>query len=168
MNNEELQPTIKNPFGDEKTNSRRRTYASSKSAVLRPLKPSDSPTEETKPQLNFQTGFYVSLSSKRLIQKYVDEDKLTSGELPLIFELSMIAAKLFHRTSPSVSDVEIALKFRTIDHMKQVANDEAPFDLLRNDPTSGHVLPVKQLTQLWKMVATQMLEEYNKKHPTTA
>ena len=165
MSNEDLQPTIKNPFGDEKTNSRRRTYAPSKSAVLRPLQPSDSPTENPKPQLNFQTRFYVSLASQRLIQKYVDEGNLTPEELPFIFELSMIAANLFHRSSPSLSDVEIALKFRTIDHMKQVANGESLFDIPRNDPSSGHVLPTKQLAQLWKAVATQMLEEYDKKHP---
>jgi hypothetical protein len=159
-NDEELQPTIANPFAKRKPGKeapRVRTFI----AARRPTKETVSTTTPT--DKIYQPDFYVSQATQRYITMQVEKNELSNEEVPTIYKLALIISGVFRRNAPTYSDVETAVLFRTIEHTREVAAGEVEFDLVRHEVRTMEVMPKKERLVFWRTVAQRIVEEWDKK-----
>jgi hypothetical protein len=141
---EEQKPTLENPFSDRQQ----------RKFVPPPLfKP------EPEPEPLYKPPYYVSHATLNFVAKQIEEGKLTVDELPLVHKLSLIIGKAMGRATPTVSDVEIASVFRSLEHVKKLAAGEETMDLVRHTPNQ-EVMPRKERVAFWKLLAQRVLDDY--------
>ena len=147
-------PTIANPFKDKnKDRKDRRTFIQ---ARTRPA------TDPYAPPKVYRPKFYVSQASQRYVAFEVEKKNLTEDEVPFLYDLAFVIGKVFNRPTPTVSDVETAVKLRTLDNAKKIADGEIELDIIRNEIRTMEVMPKKERILFWRTVAGRVLEEYEK------
>lgn len=174
---EELKPTIENPFATSPTpkqaqtkqtgqtragrlatptetlNTRKRAFAPSPYASLR----EERPVQED----DYDPGYFVSRVARRSIQDKVNEGQLTRSEVPVIFKIGKIVAEIFDRPTPTTSDLEVAWEFRNVETMKMIVEGQKDVTLVRSDPGTLAVIPLKERIQLWRKVAEVVLKKWD-------
>lgn len=154
---EDKQPTIANPFAKKpgKDPHRVRTFIQPRRAIQQP----DPPANTIK---IYQPKFYVSQASQRYLTMQIEKKELEIEEVPTIYKLALIISGLFRRTSPTYSDVETAIKFRTIENTQRVAAGEVEIDIVRHEVTKMEVMPKRERLLFWRTVAERIVEEWEK------
>jgi len=146
---EEQKPTIADPFGD------RSGKPTNKRIFIKAPKP---PREEKSAVSPPYPNFYISQASKRLIAQQISEKSIVEEELPTIYKLALLISNVFKRDVPTLSDVEIAIKIRTYEEAVRIASGEKELDIIRHELRSQEIMPKKQRIEMWKIVATQIVE----------
>jgi hypothetical protein len=153
----EPKPTIENPFAAD--TKQPRTKSTPRSAA----KPKPVATIRKKPELpeeeEYNPGFYVSEPSKDLVKSLLESGDLTKQELPFIWELAVKIAPLFGRKHPTVSDVEAAARFRTLEFIREVASGEKQLDIERKKTTIP--TPKQERLKIWNRVAVLLVEGFD-------
>ena len=179
---EELKPTIENPFADREPKSKSTVYASTeansnanKRNVARPVirnrtfaGPAPSIIEQEPLQAkDYDPGFYVSAASKRFVTSEIDAGRVTAEELPVVYEIALYISNIFNRPLPSLSDVEVAVKMRNVQNVKDIAEGRETLDVLRKEIGPGEVIPKAERIKLWKKVSEVVMEKWTEKHGAT-
>lgn len=168
-------PTIENPFAIPAKTKAGSSYKSPKQqrAVAKPIMKTSSnkilpliTTQKNETIADYQPGFYVSQASKRFVSLQIDNKVITLEELPTIYEMAFIISNLFGRPSPTLSDVEIAIQYKNMDTVKKIASGEQELDLVRREASSLKIIAKKERLEFWKIVATRLVEEFSKSHPS--
>ena len=74
-------------------------------------------------------------------------------------KLSLLIGKALGRATPTVSDVEIAVMYRTLEHTQKIATGEETIDQIRHT-MQQEVMPRKDRIEFWKLLAQRIVEDY--------
>src|ERR1700733_13927365 len=78
-------------------------------------------------------GYFLSEITKTHLLDCITKGTLKIEDLPFVYKLSKCVATTFQRKTPTLSDVEVALNFRSIDRIKQIINGKEVYDPGRKD-----------------------------------
>ena len=169
---EQLKPTIENPFATpakssnapgvsrniattpREPNQRKRTFAPSPYATtgIHADRPVD--VEE-----DYDPGYFVSRVTRRNVAEQVSSGKINADEVPGLYQIAKIVGGIFDRPTPTSSDLEVAFEFRNIDTMKAIVAGQKDVAIVRSDPGTLQVIPMKERILLWRRVAEVVLEK---------
>jgi hypothetical protein len=136
---EEKKPTLENPFG--------------------PRKFTPPPIVKPEPKPSYKPPYYVSQATLNFLAKQIETGALTVDELPIVYKLSLGIGKAMNRATPTVSDVEIAVMFRNLEHTQKIAAGEETVEKLRHT-SQQEVMPRKERIEFWKLLAQRVVENY--------
>jgi hypothetical protein len=142
---DEPKPTIENPFERKK-----REYTQPPPIMFKP--------QPEAPPL-YRPPYYVSHATLNYLTKQIESSTLVEDDLPVVHKMALIIGKAMGRATPTVSDVEIAVTLRTIEHTKKIAAGEEILDLVRHMPNQ-EVMPRKERVEFWKMLAQRVVDDY--------
>lgn len=156
----ELKPTIENPFAEP---PRKRKPAIAKPVFKdqkqAPPKLSFRPDELEEEVKDYHPGYYVSQASKRAVRLLIESGELHSEDLPMMYNIAALVAYLFKRPLPTLSDVEVAAKFKTWEQVEKVAKGEEKIDMVRREIKTMEIAPKGERIKFWQTVAERLLEE---------
>jgi hypothetical protein len=84
---------------------------------------------------------------------------LTANELPTIHKIALVVGKALGRSTPTVSDVEIAVNYRTLERIKKIAAGEEVLDNTRHKPNQ-EIMNKKERIEFWKLLSQRVIEDY--------
>ena len=166
---EQLKPTIENPFAtpvknagkgaaratqttQREPNQRKRTFAPSPYATTGlPERPAEDE--------DYDPGFFVSRVTRRNVAQQVADGKIKNEEVPFLYQIGKTVAEIFDRPSPTSSDLEVAFEFRNVETMRQIAEGKKDVTIVRSDPNSLQVIPMKERILLWRRIAEVVLQK---------
>ena len=161
---QELQPTIENPFAKVKRVYKPPFSLDRKTAATQnksnPIPDAEAPIKE---EPEYKPSYFVSQATRRYINNLVMEQKLTSEELPLIYEFAQLTATVFKR-QPTISDFEISVRFRTVEGLREVAEGKDIVKIERKDNTGAPINP-REAAKIWQQAANKVVELYEAAHP---
>ena len=133
-------PTIENPFEKKQ------------------VAPTTTPLMVAKPEPLYRPPYFVSQATFNFLSRQIELENLTADELPFIHKISLIIGKILGgRATPTVSDFEAAVQFRTLEYMKKIALGETTVDIQRHTPDPK---PKKERIEFWKLLAQKVIEDY--------
>ena len=123
-----------------------------------PLKPQ---TDEEKAR-NFVPShkYYVNDMMKDMVAQAVVDNELSLDDLPFVYELASLLAHV-QRRGPSPTDLEGAIKIRTIERLEKMAKGEVkqqPLQIVMG-PMLKHAFESR-----WKQLADAAFEQYKENH----
>jgi hypothetical protein len=119
------------------------------------------PASETRDVDVYQSSFYISKVSQKALRDAVTAQAISEAEVPVVLQIAKVIGSCFDRSTPTVSDVEIALDFRSLERVRQIASGEVQCAVVRLDPTNRELLPRKKLLEMWRKVAGVVEKELN-------
>lgn len=139
---EQLKPTIENPF--------EKKHKSNSPPLLR---------RQPEPPKVYQPPYYVSQATLNFLTKQIESATLTADELPTVHKIALIVGKALGRATPTLSDVQIAAQFRTLEHIQKISTGEESFDIMRHMPNQ-EMMPKQARLNFWKMLAQRVIDDY--------
>lgn len=161
--------TIENPFAHN-TASRKRPFAPRKRPVDAPKISPDKSTPESIPEKStlYEPPFYVSHSTKTYVAAQLEKGNLDADELEKIYTMAQVIGRFLSRSihsdgrkAPTLTDIQLAIKIRTIEYARKLASGEEQLDIVPYDKAL-EVMQRKDRLQFWKYVAEQVVAEYDK------
>lgn len=107
--------------------------------------------------------YFVSDEMKGYVAYCVVNNELTVAELPFIYELAALIALVQHWGAPTITDLEAAVKIRTLERLKNIAagtEKQKPLERVMD----GKPLPKPIFDDRWKKLANAALAAYQEKH----
>jgi hypothetical protein len=164
MEEESKTPTIENPFAKEVKKATNLENPFARKDVTKDrrtfIQNRPRPVEEKAKEI-FKPNFYISQASQRFIAQQIEKQNLNDDELPLVYKMAFIVGKLFRRPVPTMSDVEVAVKIRTLENARMIAAGEVQLDIIRNEVRGLDVMPRKERLEFWRLVAERVVSDYD-------
>lgn len=171
---DELTPTIENPFAPQPKRKPAATAAKKTAAKAAPEAPPRPerplPTarrtfaaplelafqEPEKPAI--QPGYFLSAIAKQRIQEALSDGRLETSELDEYFKIAKMIAYVLDRQTPTVSDCELAMQMKTFDAVSKVASGEVEIVIQRTDSKMRDQMPRKEVVKYVQQVAEYVLK----------
>ena len=168
MSDSELKPTIENPFSKKVKRVFKPPFSLDRKTAISQNKENSIPDTSTPPvrekvEPEYEPGYFVSTATKRYISGLVTGNQITRDELPLIYEFAQLAATVFKR-QPTISDFELAVQFKDLEGLRDVAAGKEKVSIERKDNTGAPINP-REATKIWQQVAGRVLDAYEIAHP---
>jgi hypothetical protein len=148
---------LSDPFG-QKTTGRSKIPQVLPSEIRpvanRPLAKIRSPFEQKR-----DWPYPVSFNTDRILDQAIIDGEMMEEEVPLLMQIAQAVGKVLGRPSPTATDLQFAMGFRTIERIKQMISGEINYNIPQsNMKNPGGMMNPMQMKTFWTSLAKGVLE----------
>jgi hypothetical protein len=100
---------------------------------------------------------YVAPATDAILARALEANVVTTDDVPFIMRVSQLIAQTMRRETPSTTDVETAIVFRSEEQIEQISSGEYEVKIARNSSKSSDAMSPKQLRMYWINTAKAVL-----------